>query len=102
MLGRKGGVGMELHAGSWLLVVLTGVLVALAAPAAAQAAGFGFEKWFAGNCGAAFEKCGEGAKEGTKAEAEVEGYRQAGGYTPFGVSEFIVSNFEAGGVKFPN
>lgn len=94
---------MRLRARSWVLMVLTGALVALAAPAAAQAAGFGFAKLFAGNCSAGHETCGAGAKEGTKKEAEEEGYRQAGGYTPFGVSDFILNTVEPEpGLKVPD
>jgi hypothetical protein len=47
-----------------LVALVASAIVAVSAPAA-QAA-FGVEKFFAGNCKAAFEKCGEGAKEGSQ------------------------------------
>jgi hypothetical protein len=83
-----------------LLALVTSAIVAVSAPAA-QAA-FGVEKFFAGNCKAAFEKCGEGAKEGSVAEAELEGYRTAGGYTFFGTTDFILNTVEPkAGLKVP-
>ena len=84
---------MRSHARSWLLIVLTGVLVALAAPAAAQAS-FGFEKFFAGNCDKGFETCGEGANEGSKILSEKEGFTQAGGHPYFGVTDFKLTTHE--------
>lgn len=48
------------------------------------------EKMFSGNCKEA--TCGEGTKgevvEPTKAEAEEKGFRQAGGFVPYGVTAF--------------
>jgi hypothetical protein len=84
---------MRVHVRFSLLALLVGAIVAISAPAA-QAA-FGFEHFFAGNCKAAFESCGAGANdEGTKLEAEVEGFRTAGGYTPFGTTDFILNHHE--------
>jgi hypothetical protein len=91
-------VGMRVHVRSSLLALLVGAIVIVSAPAA-QAA-FGVEKFFAANCGAAFEKCGEGAEGGGVVEAELEGFRTAGGYTPFGVTDFVLNHHEQT-VPFP-
>jgi hypothetical protein len=86
-------VGMRVHVRVSLLALLACAIVAVSAPAA-QAA-FGFEHFFAGNCEVGFETCGEGAfDEGTAEEAEEEGFRTAGGYTPFGVTDFILNHHE--------
>src|ERR1700733_3447381 len=83
---------MRVHVRFSLLALLVGAIVIVSAPAA-QAA-FGVEKFFAGNCKAAFESCGAGAKEGGTVEAETEGFRTAGGYTPFGVTDFVLNHHE--------
>ncbi len=83
-----------------LLALLVGAIVIASAPAA-QAA-FGVEKFFAANCDKGFEKCGEGAKEAGKAEAEAEGYRVAGGHPYFGVTDFVLNTVEPEpGLKVP-
>lgn len=95
---------MRSHARVWFIALLTAVLLAAFAPVAAQAAGFGVEKFFAANCGKGgetkaeaekFEKCGEVAKENTTTkEAEEEGYNVAGGHPPFGVTDFVIAHHE--------
>jgi hypothetical protein len=77
--------------------------MALAAPAA-EAAGFGVERFVAANCIQSHESCGEEAgttypKEPTLAEAREAGYTQAAGHPPWGVTAFKV-NTE--GKPFPN
>ncbi len=76
---------MGFHVRFTLLALVTGVVVALSAAPSASA--FGVEKLFAGNC--KVETCGEGA-EGPKtpAEAEATGFQQAGGWVPYGVTDF--------------
>ncbi|HEY5262043.1 MAG TPA: hypothetical protein VIJ33_08015, partial [Solirubrobacteraceae bacterium] len=87
----------------WLLATVACAIVAFSA-SGAQAAGFGVEKFVAVNCIEGHEACAEEKvgetpfgplqipKEPTKAEAEAEGYTQAGGRIPFGVSDFIVTH----------
>jgi hypothetical protein len=78
-----------------LLALLAGVIVALAAPAGAQAA-VEIEKFVAVNCEEGFEGCGQVniggpyflPKEPSTAEAEAQGYTQAAGHVPFGVTDF--------------
>ncbi len=80
-----------------LLALVVGALVLLAAAPAASALG-GFAKFFAGNCSVGHQTCGEPeAKEGNKAEAEAEGFVQAGGFVPFGVTDFTVQKVEIPG-----
>jgi hypothetical protein len=92
---------MRSHARVWFLALLTGVLVSLVASAGAQA--FEVEKFIASNCKAGFEHCGgeEFAgplgtpysvpkKEITEAEAKEQGFTQAGGRVPNGVTDFKV------------
>ena len=79
---------------SVLALVASAFVLTAAAPAASDAAG-SFEKFFAGNCNTGHEACGKGAKEGTQAEAEAEGERQAGAFVPFGVTDFKLSTYEA-------
>jgi hypothetical protein len=86
------------------LVVSALVLVVLAAPAAQ--ASLGIEKFVGINCNATHETCGENAKapfgetvEPEIVKSEAEGYTQAGGHVPFGVTDFTVThtgNIEAG------
>jgi hypothetical protein len=84
--------------------LLVGALLVVLAPAAAQAA-VGIEKLVAVNCGVGHEACGQEAtgktdvlgtpvfvpKEPSKAESEAEGYTQAGGHVPFGITDFKVT-----------
>src|SRR5580692_7474738 len=95
---------MTSHARVWFLALLTGVLVSLVASAAAQA--FEVERFIASNCkfGVGFEQCGSEEFPGpietpysipkaevTVAEAEEQGFRQAGGRVPYGVTDFKVA-----------
>jgi hypothetical protein len=87
-----------------LLALLVGVVVAVVAPAAAQAAEFpAIERFVATNC--EVEACGEENIGGpffqpkakiTVKEAEEEGYLQAGGRVPFGITDFKVATIEEG------
>ena len=84
--------------------LLVGALIVVLAPAAAQAA-VGIEKLVAVNCGVGHEGCGQEAtgktdifgtpvfvpKEPSKAESEAEGFTQAGGHVPFGITDFKVA-----------
>jgi hypothetical protein len=76
-----------------LLALLTGALIAVLAPAAAQATGFGFEKFFAANC--KVDTCGEGAEAPDLKESEEQGYTQAAGHPPFGITDFKLNSVEA-------
>ncbi len=85
-----------------LLTLLASAIVAITAPAAAQAS-FGVESFFAGNCNELHKECNKAptpAEE--KAKAELEGFTQAAGHPNWGVTEFVVKNKEiAPGVLFP-
>jgi hypothetical protein len=84
--------------------LLVGALIAVLAPAAAQAA-IGIEKLVAVNCDVGHEGCGQEAtgktdvlgtpvfvpKEPSKAESEAEGFTQAAGHVPFGITDFKVT-----------
>jgi hypothetical protein len=88
------------------LALLVGVLVAVAAPGAQAAVGI--EKFVAVNCDVGFEECAQEPgpatafgpttvpKEPSKAEAEEQGYTQAGGHVPFGVTDFKVTTVVTG------
>jgi hypothetical protein len=87
------------YARVWIIALLACAGLAVAVPAAQAAPSeFGVEGFVAANCTAAFEKCGqEGTepfvvpKEPSTAEAEAEGYRQAAGHPPFGITYFKVN-----------
>jgi hypothetical protein len=84
--------------------LLVGALIVVFAPAAAQAA-VAIEKLVAVNCGVGHEACGQEAtgktdifgtpvfvpKEPSKAESEAEGFTQAAGHVPFGITDFKVA-----------
>jgi hypothetical protein len=84
--------------------LLVGALIVVFAPAAAQAAEFpAVEKFVATNC--VVETCGQEDVLGpffepkakiTEKEAEEEGYLQAGGRVPFGITDFKVATVEEG------
>jgi hypothetical protein len=94
---------MRSHARIALLAPLIGAIFAVSAPAAAQAAPeFGVETVVAGNCTASFEACGSETKtigpfvfsipkEPSEAEAKEQGYTQAAGHPPFGITDFKVT-----------
>jgi hypothetical protein len=86
------------------LALLIGVVVAVVAPAVAQAAEFpAIERFVATNC--EVKTCGEENIGGpffqpkakiTVKEAEEEGYLQAGGRVPYGVTDFKLATVEEG------
>jgi hypothetical protein len=89
------------------LALLVGVLVAVAAPAGAEAA-VGIERFVATNCKAEFPECAEEPgpttafgptkipKEPSKEEAEAQGFTQAAGHVPFGVTDFKLTTVKTG------
>ena len=87
---------MRFHARISLLALLTGAIIAVLAPAAAQAA-FGVETFVAVNCSEGHEACAQTVvgpysfpKEPSEAEAKEQGYTQAGGHVPYGITDFKV------------
>jgi hypothetical protein len=97
---------MRVHVRISVLALLVGAAVVFLAPAAAQAA-FGVEEhgWFASNCKEPFEACGKKAveenKEPTEAEAVEQGYTQAAGHPPFGITHFKLRNHQIQVSPFP-
>jgi hypothetical protein len=95
-----------------LVALVVGALVSLAAVSAAQAASFGVERFVATNCKEAFEKCGgeevevipfpfkytRPKSEVTVAEAHEQGFTEAGGRVPNGVTDFEINTVGA----YPN
>ena len=79
---------MRFHARISILTLVATVLVAVSAPAAAQAA-FGVEKFFAANC--KVNTCKKVPPAEEKKKAEEEGFTQAGGHPPFGVTDFTIN-----------
>jgi hypothetical protein len=74
-----------------LLAVLATCMLVL--PAAAAHASFGPESWFAANC--KVSTCEKAAKpEEELAKAKAEGYSQAAGHPPFGVTDFKLKRVE--------
>ena len=74
----------------WLAALLASTGVAVAAPAAHAA--FGVESFFAANCKAGFEGCNKAASPAEEKEkAEKEGFTQAGGHPPFGITDFKIN-----------
>jgi hypothetical protein len=96
-------VGMRVQVRLSLFALLLAALVLFVAPAA-QAAEFpAIEKFVATNC--IVETCGQEDVLGpffepkakvTVKEAEEEGYTQAGGRVPYGVTDFKIATFEEG------
>jgi hypothetical protein len=83
---------MRSHVRFSLLALLTGALIAVLAPAAAQAAGFGVASFFASNCNKTSEACKKPANPSEEKKlAEEEGYTQAAGHPPFGITDFTVA-----------
>ncbi len=87
---------MRVHARIALLAPLLGAIFAASAPAAHGAVGI--EKFVAANCSEGHEGCGEtgtppftAPAEPSKVESEAEGYTQAGGHVPFGITDFKVT-----------
>lgn len=88
---------MRLHARTSLLALLTGALIAVSLPAAAQGAP-GIANFFAANC--KVDTCkrtiGETPKEELE-KAQAEGFTQAGGHPNWGVTDFTVKTVPVGG-----
>ncbi len=82
---------MRSHVRFSLLALITGAIIAVMAPAAAQAA-FGVENFFASNCKVNTCKrvVGESPAE-EKAHAEAEGFTQAAGHPNFGITDFKIN-----------
>ncbi len=79
----------------WFVALLAGLGLAAVAPAAHAA--FGVESFFAANCNAASEGCKKAANPAEEKEkAEKEGFTQAGGHPPFGVTDFTINHSKAG------
>ena len=78
---------MRVKARISLFGLVVAIVLAAWAPSA-HAAGFGIEKFFAANCKQTFGECGEGAEEPDLKEAEEEGFTEAGGWVPFGITDF--------------
>jgi hypothetical protein len=92
---------MKFHARYLLLALVALIVVAASAPAA-QA--FGVEKFFAANC--TTETCGLNGKgelepPETPAEAEKEAFRQAGGWVPYGITDFKMKTVKVGSAFVP-
>jgi hypothetical protein len=96
---------MRVHARSWLMALVCGVLLAAILPAGAQA--FGIKEFVAVNCKEAFPECAStGApfffpKAPTEAESKLQGETQAGARVPFGVTTFKVDTEGAPGHEYP-
>jgi hypothetical protein len=93
---------MRFHARIWFAALLAGSIMVVAAPAATQAAEpFGVGNFVATNCDTGHETCGEKPAppgpysepkgEITVEEAQKEGFTQAGGHVPNGVTDFTVT-----------
>jgi hypothetical protein len=80
------------------LALVVGALVLLAAAPGAFAVEGSFAGFFAGNCKLA--TCGAGAVPPTLKEEEEKGFRQAGGYVPFGVTDFTLTKYPANNKTF--
>jgi hypothetical protein len=90
---------MRSHARISVLALIAGTIVAVSAPAAAQAAvPFGIEEVFAANCKVANSTCGEFPEYGGTPLKASELFTQAAGHPPAGITAFKV-NTEG---KFPN
>jgi hypothetical protein len=95
---------MRVHVRTSLLATVVALAVLVAAPAAHAA--FGIEKFVAVNC--VKEDCAETKvgpfsepKEPTKEEAEEQGFTQAGGRVPFGITHFKVKTVGPIGEETP-
>jgi len=96
---------MKLRARGWFLMVVCGLVLAAIVPATASAVGI--SEFAAVNCNEAHEECASTGppfffpKEPTKATAEIEGFTQAGGRVPFGVTTFKVATEGGPGQEYP-
>jgi hypothetical protein len=83
---------MTLRARIWLLGTVACAVVGFSAPVAQGA--FGVESFFAANCKVSTcNKAANPAEE--KKKAEEEGYSQAAGHPPFGITDFKLNRIEA-------
>jgi hypothetical protein len=84
-------------------VVVAGVLLAGSAAVAQAAPSFGVKRFFAANCRVEFESCGKTKSPENEHQAIEEGaFRQAGGYVPYGVTQFEMNTVEAApGLEVP-
>jgi hypothetical protein len=90
---------MRFHARWSLLALLTGAIVVMSASAALAAPGV--ERFFASNCKVSTcKKAATPAEE--KANAEAEGYTQAAGHPPFGITDFKVNTTGPAGKEVPD
>ncbi len=80
------------------VLALVGALFTLATAVPAASAEGGVAKFFAGNCEE--KTCGKGAEPPTLAEEETKSYRQAGGWVPFGVTDFTLNSYPANNTTF--
>ena len=99
---------MRFHVRFSMLAVLGVALIAVSAPAAQGAVGI--ERFIAVNCEEGFKECGEepGGPETifgptkipkeklTVEEAKEQGYTQAGGHVPFGITDFKLTTVTTG------
>jgi len=77
------------------------VLLAVSAQAA-QAEPFGIESFYAANCNKASPNCNKAAEPSKEVEvAEKEGFTQAGGHPPFGVTDFRLDRHQIQASPFP-
>jgi hypothetical protein len=82
----------------WLLGTVASAVVAFSAPVAQGA--FGVESFFAANCKVSTcNKAATPAEE--KAKAEAEGYSQAAGHPPFGITDFKLTRKQIQTTPFP-
>ncbi len=95
---------MSAHVRVSLLALALGVFMAVFAAAAQAAPEFGVESFFAANCNATHPNCNKAATpEEEKSKAEIEGYSQAAGHPPFGITDFKLARHEvAPGLFLPN
>lgn len=100
---------MRSQARVWMTALVCGLLLGAFAPAAAQAA-FGIEKFAAVNCKETAPTCATKGSldysfyyptEPSVASAEAEGFTQAGGRVPYGVTTFKVNTEGAPGQEYP-
>ncbi len=81
----------------WIIALLSGAGLAVAAPTALGAEALGVESFFAGNCKEG-HPCTPAPPHATpeeeKAKAVAEGYTQAAGHPALGVTEFKINTFE--------
>ncbi len=95
---------MRSHVRISLLALLVGAITAVSVSAAAQAAvPFGIKTFVAVNCKTTAEKCASSEvevpgvgfynfpKEPTLSQSQTEGYSQAAGHVPFGITDFEVN-----------